>query len=371
MADRILGATRCAHCRAAAAERTCPSCTASVCPACAADWTTCSEPVGRELRLGVGRRLVRVGFDGRLALTSGPVRRKRWIDLRKLTWADEELALPPVRWFGQERLVDPAPALDGMWLFRRELYVGQGNSGGWTPCGYDLVDSAGALVAHWPDAAPGGAATVEPGGRAAWAIGSDQRLSWFTLVEPYRCVTSPDVMPGQVVQAADVDLDTKRAVVASWGVLELLRLHGDAWVPAGTVRFDGGDSAWVGLASGRVAAVVDRRRIDTVLVWGVRGSGTPDKEIVSFDFPDGLRRVGAMSPDGRYVAVATLDHRVLLLDLDARTKTELEGHTDDVCYIGFVDGGRQLVTADCDNRVIIRPRTSSGYATLVRLAMVE
>lgn len=369
MADRILGATRCAHCRAAAAERTCPSCAASVCPACAADWTTCSEPVGRELRLGVGRRLVRVGFDGRLALTGGPVRRERWIDLRKLTWADPER--PPVAWPGRERLLDPAPAPEGRWLLRRERWVGQGNSGGWRPDGYDLVDHAGALVAHWPDAPSCQAATVAPSGRAAWAMGSEQQLLLLTLVKPYRCVTSTDVMPGQLVQSADVDLDAKCAVVASWGVLELLRLEGEAWVPAGTVRFDGGDTAWVGLGTGRVAAVVDRRRVDTVLAWGVDATGAPTAEIFSVDFPDGLRRVGALSPDGRYVAVATIDHRVLLMDVDARTTTELEGHTDDVCYIGFVDGGRQLVTADCDNRVIIRPRTSSGYATLVRLAMVE
>lgn len=368
MADRLLGATRCAHCRAAAAERTCPSCAASVCPACAADWTTCSEPVGRELRLGVGRRLAWARGDGRVALASGTVRSARFLDLRRIAWA--RLAAPRVKLPRGLRHTAGRPFHDDWWMVRREEWVGQGNQGGWIHRGHDLVGSDGAVAASWrtPRLASLAAASS---GRYAWALARDQGVHVFALRAPYRHSAFPDALPGEVLHSIDADLDAQRAVGGTWNALVMYHLTVDVLEPTSRVALDDGDALWVGLARGRIAAVVDRKRVDTLVVWAIDAGGVAVEQIAAVDYADGLQPRGALSPDGRYVAVATLDHRVLLLDLDARTTTELEGHTDDVCFIGFLDGGRQLITGDCDNRVIIRPRTSSGYAGLVRAARVE
>ena len=44
------------------------------------------------------------------------------------------------------------------------------------------------------------------------------------------------------------------------------------------------------------------------------------------------------------------------MNLDSGGGQLLSSHTDDVVLVRFVDGGRRLITADEDNRVIIWPR---------------
>ena len=49
-----------------------------------------------------------------------------------------------------------------------------------------------------------------------------------------------------------------------------------------------------------------------------------------------------------------------MIDLDTRHASAVGGHTDGVSFVAFAGSG-MLITADDDNRVIMRPRTAIGY----------
>lgn len=74
--------------------------------------------------------------------------------------------------------------------------------------------------------------------------------------------------------------------------------------------------------------------------------------------------LAAISPDGRFVALARQQNRVAVHDLDGDTAHVLGEHTDSICHLAFADDGA-LISADDDNRVIIRPRLADRFAALV------
>src|SRR5262245_10280161 len=86
MVARGPGDVGCAHCTRIGADRPCAVCTHLVCQACAADWTTCSEPSGRLVRLGLSARLRDVDPSGRIGLVSHWRQSLRLFDLRRLCW---------------------------------------------------------------------------------------------------------------------------------------------------------------------------------------------------------------------------------------------------------------------------------------------
>jgi hypothetical protein len=79
------GAVGCAHCTLIGADRACAICTRLVCERCGADWTTCGEPSGRVVRLGLTARVRDVDPLGRLALVSHWRKPLRVFDLRPRT----------------------------------------------------------------------------------------------------------------------------------------------------------------------------------------------------------------------------------------------------------------------------------------------
>lgn len=367
MADRVIGATRCAHCRAAEAVDNCSVCRNAVCAACAADWTTCPEPVGRELRLGMGRRLRFVTANGRLGLVRDALSPDMWVDFRHMRWT--RLAAPAGDVPHGESHTEPQPMPGRRWIGRRRELIKHGKSRTWRHLGYDLVDEEGAILCAWTAAPELPRWTLAPDYSLAWAVSSDQRVCTFELEPPYR-FSAREVLPGHALQAFDFDVAAGLAAAGTWGGVTVYRT-GETWSPAGQLDVDA-DVGWVGIAGGRVAVVVDRKRSDTLKVWAVDADGKPNGALHTSDHADGLRSLGAITPDGRHLALATArGDRVLLFDLELGDVTELGGHTDDVCLIAFVDNGQRLITADCDNRVIIRPRTDRGYAEQLRPAALD
>jgi WD40 repeat protein len=82
-----------------------------------------------------------------------------------------------------------------------------------------------------------------------------------------------------------------------------------------------------------------------IMVWDVT-----DRQRVA-TFPVGVTAV-AFSPDGRYLAAATLRQKVILIDVETWRRTaELHGHLDAVTCLAFSPSGRLLATGGDDRTV--------------------
>ena len=70
----------------------------------------------------------------------------------------------------------------------------------------------------------------------------------------------------------------------------------------------------------------------------------------------------ALSRDGRYFAAATPRNDLVVHDLDHESEQVFTEHTDEINHIRFGGDDHLLISADRDNRVVLRPRTATGYA---------
>jgi hypothetical protein len=70
----------------------------------------------------------------------------------------------------------------------------------------------------------------------------------------------------------------------------------------------------------------------------------------------------ALSDDGRFLAFALKSRQVVVHDFVRDARRTYAGHSDSVCMVAFTAGAGALVTADRDNRVLIRPRASEMFA---------
>jgi hypothetical protein len=165
-------------------------------------------------------------------------------------------------------------------------------------------------------------------------------------------------MPRRVVQACHLDLDRNVLVSATWGEIMLHRVVDDKLVPLARVAVTGNVS-WVALEEPWLAACVG----GVVRVWHIGAHFAIGREEYQHVVDDSLR-TASLSRDGRYLAIGA-GRKVIVHDLDHDVSTELDGHTDDICLVRFAGTDHLLVTADADNRVILRPRTASGYARSV------
>src|SRR4051794_40088112 len=121
MVARGPGAVGCAHCTRLGATASCEVCGHLVCPACAADWSTCALPSGKVLRLGRGARLFEVDPAGRLGLVSTWTGGLKIVDLRALRWSSPSTSsFESRRTFATSSDVRPRLTADGR-LIRPEL----------------------------------------------------------------------------------------------------------------------------------------------------------------------------------------------------------------------------------------------------------
>lgn len=178
------------------------------------------------------------------------------------------------------------------------------------------------------------------------------------VIAPDGTVRTFEPMPHKVVQACLLDLDRNVLLSATWGEILLHRVVGDKLLPLARFAVTGNVS-WLALEEPRLVACVD----GIVRVWHIGANFAIGREEYQHVASDPLR-AASLSRDGRFLAIG-VDRKVIVHDLDQDVSTELEGHSDDICLVRFVGSDHLLVTADEDNRVILRPRTATGYVRSV------
>jgi hypothetical protein len=164
-----------------------------------------------------------------------------------------------------------------------------------------------------------------------------------------------------------------------YGRARFYQLSGQRYL--GLVHAGGGDVASIEIASGRVALITDAGvcrvlRVDPHLepdAWSTIYEGelalASQISLAYGDAPAGRRRVRAsLSGDGELLAVREQRKTLTVIDLSSGKRQSLSGHTDRINLVRFIQGGRVLVTADNDNRVVFWPRAASRMAdTIIRV----
>jgi hypothetical protein len=361
------GDVGCAHCTKIGATQTCQVCTHLVCDACAADWTTCSEPAGREVRLGTTARVKDVDPNGRFAIVSHWVKAPRLFDLRQLRWNElpmsrSEIALmhnfPPrvtstgllahanIRWVDNETTI---------WGVRWRSLAGSVD---------EVIDAEGMQRCTMMSTSDQ-LAYVSMSEKVVVMTPELGELPHATSVLLPRAFAGPtfsvatrvyDPMPRKVIHAMHLTNDI--LVTSTWRELAIDRIVDDKLERL--VRLDTARDAnihWVALAGNVLAyvtqGVVEVRRVDAAYNVG---------EV--FARHRGDFNSAALSVDGRYLALGMGD-RVILHDLEHDVLTTYEEHSDKVSFVKFAADDHMLITADDDNRVVLRPRTEAGYARAI------
>ena len=369
MVARGPGAVGCAHCRKLGADTACGVCKHLVCDACAADWATCDEPSGRVFRLGMTARLIEVDPAGRFGLVSrwrGPL---RLVDLRGLRWVPE-VPLPSLHLGWREirprltrdgRLIAPLVQLTS----DAPLFQGIEMSPLEDPRGRVIVEAAPPPVRAENVSAEGDRYSyVTDTERVAVLTPQAPLPAGAALVNfaPYPHAPSVSLetyepLPRKVVQAACVDASRDLLASATWGEIVLHRMDGPRLEHLGWVRTTG-DVRWLALAGPHLAASVP----GAVKVWKLADDLAIGREVLSVDQQV---EAAALSRDGRYLAVGLGDRRLVVHDLGSGAIDTFDDHTDTIGLVRFVGDDHLLVSADHDHRVVIRPRTATGYARAV------
>lgn len=387
MVARGPGAVGCAHCTTIGAEHPCPICKRLVCPKCASDWVTCSELSGRIVRLGLTARVRDVDPLGRLALISHWRQPLRVLDLRQLRWK-RDVALPR-KLYLTARPYPPRLTSDGC-LIHSDIHImadlAMGATGGVDIFmgGFKTIDLATGetkwLVEPQPDAPFFGTAVSSandafmfinsaqkvvlvlaeapqalPTGASSIALGLDGRMAPSTVR-----MHVLDPLPRKVIQAAAFDAERALLASASWSEVAVHELNGERLQRTGYCKpHASGDVKWVAIAGSHVAfAVHDLAQGTQVEVRELN----PDRSVgrnVSFSPFQRDFRCAALSRDGRYLATA-FGKTLAVHEVGTDRNVDFKEHTDEINYVRFA-ADHVLISADTDNRVILRPRTPRGY----------
>lgn len=338
------------------ADRSCQVCTRLVCESCAADWTTCPEPTGREVRLGRTARLRDVDPTGRIGLVTRWFGVMKLFDVRRLRWVDVELP--------RQRTVHDREILERV-SPTGDLYFNQ----------YTFLPLASDVTTERDRAAdierfaslrrqslvtgessdidteePMKTAAMTPDGHYYY-VSSTQLV---VVVAPDGSVRRFEPMPRRVIQACHLDVEASVLASATWGEIVLHRIVGDRLMPLSRIAVEGNVS-WIALDEPYLVACVG----EVVRVWRIGENLAIGRELhqhlVGMNW-----RTGSLSRDGRYLAIG-VDRSVIVHDLDQDVSVTFDDHSDDICLVRFVGSDHLLVTADQDNRVVMRPRAPAGY----------
>jgi WD40 repeat protein len=351
MVARGAGDVGCAHCTVIGANRSCQVCTRLVCSNCGADWTTCPEPTGREVRLGRTARLRDVDPTGRIGLVTKWVGAMRCLDLRRLRWVDAEL--PRHHKVSERQILERLTPTGELYCSKYTLV---GNDGG-SAQAFQAVQKR-SLESMAGLAPVVEIETEEPAENAGMTKDGDyyyvSSTQLVVVIAPDQTVRTFEPLPRRVVQACHVDLEAGTLASGTWGEIALHRIVKDTIEPLDRVRTTGNVS-WVELSEPWLAACVDGH----LRVWHVGENFVIGRETYQHVVGDPVRAAN-ISRDGLYLAFGT-KNKVLLHDLYRDIVITYEDHSDDICLVRFAGVDQMLVTADEDNRVVLRPRTSSGY----------
>lgn len=160
-----------------------------------------------------------------------------------------------------------------------------------------------------------------------------------------------------------VHLDRDILATGTWRVLSLDRIVYDELEHI--ARLDtglDGNIRWIALAGSHLvyeaANRIEVRRLDVhyqpgpVSYWRLGGVSS-----------------AALFVDGRYLALA-YDKQLIVRDLDTNEDLEFSEHTDTISFMRFTHD-HMLITADDDNRLILRPRSATGYVRAIIAANLQ
>ena len=353
MVARGPGAVGCAHCTKLGAESACAVCKHLVCATCAADWATCDRPSGRVFRLGMTARLVDVDPGGRVGLVTRWRGKLKLVDLRGLAWIDEpDLPHPGTkelrpRVTSDGRLYSPE-VMSGFTANEMPLFLG---------LRITTLGTRETVVLK----------QVPALSRCTGTTALDDQFYYVTETELVAILDGAEgarvfePLPKKVLQA--VDVDTSRGVIASatWGEIAVHRIVDDRLVLAGHVKTSA-DARWVQLGGSYLAALLRGGPQRGLTVWRLYDDLSIASVAVRIEADI---ETAALSRDGRYVAIGFADGVLEVRGLTDGYSEQFGEHTDTISYLRFVGDEHLLVSADDDNRVVIRPRGDAGYARTV------
>lgn len=353
MVLRSAGEVGCAHCKRMGADRACQVCTRLVCETCGGDWATCDQPSGRVVRLGLSARVRDIDPLGKYALVSHWRQPLRVFDLRALAW------VPNIEWerrlYLMWRKAPPRLTASG-WLIYPEgisnpdtgfLFRGMRRRA--------IADGRELALDGTFGSTPAHGTAVSTQGSVFYYVTTEQRV----MVIPENAAPAAyEPLPRKVIHAVHIDGERMLMLSASWGEFTLHHIdseHGLVRLAHVNTDFEG-NVHWVGVAGEWIAVAVGGRwemyklRVDRAVSTLERRYG--------FSGPFGG---AAMSRDGRYLAVAG-GASLHVVDLDTDTMMRFDEHSDAINAVRFAREDHVLISADTDNRLILRPRTATGYA---------
>lgn len=357
------GAVGCSHCQGLGALETCESCGRPVCPFCALTWESCPEIAAREIRLGLGARLLDMDHDGRLGLVQGWRGNKKFIDLRDLRWLEGRIPLlklgPAPTLIPGGRLLYPSFSFADDPSLWKELRV------------EDLAHNSSASIPTTPlEGAPRLIALSEEGGLAL-VVQPNETLEVIDLA--LGSVVNVFQDRGNVIHSVAASEELALLALGSYDRIALFRLSDHQPRPRPLSSFtleECGDVLWLGLG-GRRLAVIGEHGLLRVFQLHQRG-GRIRRQMYEARAEITRRNQASITPDGRLVAVAH-GREVKIHQLFAQQDSsdyrpdyiDLEAHTDVVNLVRFVRQGRVLITADMDNRIIFWPRRGDRVTTRI------
>ncbi len=350
---RGAGEVGCAHCAQIGADRSCQVCTRLVCDKCAADWATCDEPSGRVVRLGLSARVRDIDPLGKYALVSHWRQRLRLFDLRELTWH------PRVAWerslYYFARHAPPRLTGSGQLLFARYSFADDVRLFEGIYARAIADDDERRYVYPDNEDSPDHATAVTLQGDVFYYASGRQRIVVKPPAGSHRIY---EPLPRKVIQAVHVDGERNLMVTTSWSELALDRFDdSDELVRLAHIPTEAhGNVRWAGIAGEWLVVCIAGVRWEAYRLGAGHVLGKLERRY-TFD----LAKAAALSRDGRYLAVGA-GSTLQLVDLDADTTTAFDEHSDEINAVRFAREDHVLISADTDNRLILRPRTKTGYA---------
>ncbi|MBW2731360.1 MAG: hypothetical protein JRH20_03145 [Deltaproteobacteria bacterium] len=363
MLDKSHGVVACAHCHVPHADTTCPYCQRLVCKSCLGP-VGCSVPHPEELRLGRGRRLLRVDDAARhgqvgYALTRGSeawrLRHKEVFGLRPHTY--EEL---PVELRG-EAAVNGGVLVQAAWSYEFFSFANEDHKDYLTPLLFvaDVTEHGlfGVRFIKRSIVHVAADTRVSEDGKTALLVSASQvDIVDITGERKPRTVD----FKGELIQCCALSQQADLFALGIFGRVLVYRLSTARRV--GELILEGQDIAAVAVGMGRCVVVdgnkglhlLEQQRREGEERWVEHGDVR--EKLAHALRPNEL----SMSADGRLLAYQHKRKRVLLRTVDEQgvgePVQELRAHTDRVNLVQFVRRGQMLVSADQDNRVWFWPR---------------
>ncbi len=366
------GVVPCAHCKQQPGSEDCQVCTKVVCQDCGARWQSCDQVVARELRLGMGQRLIDVDKDGHYGVVQHMLSRKRRLfDLRRTAYVALYEALPHGSIVSGQRFarIEPEPVSTSAHQdtgFTTTLTIAS------------LMSVSRVHIVEVNQAPPQGFSLATKDSAACVTL-ADQTVRLVSVKHGQTTRHVP--LPGKVIQASALDDAAGLLFTATFGYAQLDHIDDTlASDKIGRLRIWDGDAYWVGVGK-QAAATITRSSINVGTLGHIEAWQTepPFERIAHIKLrasgdsafrwtePDSV----ALSDDGRFLAYALNRYQVMVNDLVSGDTTLFSGHTDPVNLVRFAANDTLLITADRDNRVFIRPRVGDTFvdrSVAVRLA---